>query len=94
MPENLTLSTSGPSSMKMLGITSTVFCVLPALVPLGLFGTCYLDGTQAISAAVNSFKMVDVVHLNNGVAVANVGYAKRCVMSHKSTGYFPLTDVP
>jgi hypothetical protein len=32
--------------MKMLGITGTVFCALPALVLLGLFGTSYLDGTH------------------------------------------------
>jgi hypothetical protein len=70
VPENLTLSINTPSSMKMLGITSTVFCVLPALVLLGLFGTSYLDGTQAIIEAVNSFKMVDVVHYNNEVASA------------------------
>jgi hypothetical protein len=57
--ENLTLSINAPSSMKMLGITSTVFCVLPALVLLGLFGTCYLDGThpwlETTSASVVGF---------------------------------------
>jgi hypothetical protein len=70
VPENLTLSINAPSSMKMLGITSTVFCVLPALVLLGLFVPNYLDGTQAIIEGVINFKLADVVSYNNEVGSA------------------------
>ena len=52
---------------SLLPIISTVFCVLPALVLLGLFVPNYLDGTQAIIEGVVSFKMADVVSYNNEV---------------------------
>ena len=51
----------------MLRVISTVFCVLPALVLLGLFVPNYLDGTQGIIEGIVSFKMADVVSYNNEV---------------------------
>lgn len=51
----------------MLRIISTIFCVLPALVLLGLFIPNYLDGTQALIEGVVSFKMADVVSYDNEV---------------------------
>lgn len=63
--EKFTLSFNAP-----LRILSTVFCVLPALVLMGLFVPNYLDGTQAMIEGVVSFKMADVVSHDNEVASA------------------------